>query len=425
MIDLNDLRARPEIYEEACRKKRVRFSVREFLVLDEEYRSAKTALENLRAEQNRVSRKLPSLGKEEKASTLTAMKGLSQSVKELADSFRVLEEKWQAQTLHIPSVPLSDVPEGNDDSQNVPVRTWGETPQFAFAQKDHVTIGEKLKLLDIERGVKVAGARQYFLMGDGVLLNHAIFSYALDFLVARGFTPMSPPHLVNYKAMMGTGYFPGGEESAYQLDDRDAGTFLIGTSEVPLCAFHTDEIFDLDELPKRYAGISPCYRREAGTYGKDAHGLYRVHQFQKIEQVIMCIADEEQSLEHHNELLSNAEDFLQSLELPYRVVTVCTGDMGQGQVCKHDIECWMPSRGAYGETHSCSSFYAFQSRRLGIRYRADSGKNVNCYTLNNTLIATPRVLIPLLEVHQQENGTVRIPEVLRPYLSGKEYLGGE
>jgi seryl-tRNA synthetase len=233
---------------------------------------------------------------------------------------------------------------------------------------------------------------------------------------------MSPPHLVGYQAMMGTGYFPGGEEMAYQLDDRDKGTFLIGTSEVPLCAYHGDEVFSKSELPKRYAGLSPCYRREAGTYGKDTQGLYRVHQFFKVEQVVICVADEKQSLIYHEELLTNAELFLQSLELPYRVVIVCAGDMGQGQVWKHDIECWMPSRKNWGETHSCSSLHAFQARRLNMKYKNDDGKNIFCFTLNNTLVATPRVLIPLIEIHQTSDGKVRIPAVLRPYMGGREFL---
>jgi seryl-tRNA synthetase len=233
---------------------------------------------------------------------------------------------------------------------------------------------------------------------------------------------MDPPHIVKYFAMMGTSYFPGGEESAYHLDERDPDFHLIGTAEVPVTSYHADEILPVSELPKRYAGYSPCYRREAGTYGKDTNGLYRVHQFYKVEQVILCRADVDESMRMHNEILGNSEAVMQLLELPYRVVDVCTGDMGQGQVYKNDIEAWMPSRKSYGETHSCSSFYDFQARRLGMRYKDEGGKNVHCFTLNNTCIASPRLLIPLLENHQNADGTVTLPKALRKYMNGQEVI---
>ncbi|MEI6518263.1 MAG: serine--tRNA ligase, partial [bacterium] len=273
-----------------------------------------------------------------------------------------------------------------------------------------------------ERGVKVAGARSYFLKGDGMRLQHAMMSLSLDVLHRAGYTLMDPPHIVKYEAMVSTGYFPGGEEMAYHLDQRDEGLHLIGTSEVPVASYHSDEILSLEELPKRYAGYSPCYRREAGAYGKDTHGLYRVHQFYKVEQVIFCKADPDESMKLHQELLANAEQIMQLLELPYRVVDVCTGDMGQGQVYKNDIEAWMPSRKGYGETHSCSSFYEFQARRLNTRYKDTNGKNVFCHTLNNTCIASPRILIPFLENHQNEAGTISIPKALRPYMGGQELI---
>jgi seryl-tRNA synthetase len=222
---------------------------------------------------------------------------------------------------------------------------------------------------------------------------------------------------------MGTGYFPGGEDMAYHLDQRDDESYLIGTSEVPVAAYHLDETLNHAELPKRYSGYSPCYRREAGTYGKDTRGLYRVHQFYKVEQVVICENNEETSRALHNELLGNAEELLTLLELPYRVVVVCTGDMGQGQVWKHDIETWMPSRNAYSETHSCSTLHDFQARRLNLKYRDQSGKSVYCHTLNNTLIASPRVLIPLIENHQLEDGSIRVPKALQKYLGGLTKIG--
>jgi seryl-tRNA synthetase len=422
MIDVQDIRTRPEAYQEACRLKRIKFDIPSFLDLDSRYRERRTEVETLRAEQNGVTKLLPQLSGDEKQHKLAEMKDLSARIKVENEILRELETERTQKLLLIPSIPREDVPEGPDDTANVEIKTWGTKPEFAFAPLDHVALGKHLGILDNERGVKVAGARSYFLIGDGARLQHAVLTYAADFLNERGYTMMSPPHLVKYEIMAGTGYFPGGEEMAYHLDERDKDTYLIGTAEVPVCAFHQDEILGVGELPKRYAGLSPCYRREAGSYGKDAHGLYRVHQFHKVEQVVICRAEEAESRRLHAELLKNAEDFLQSLEIPYRVVVVCTGDMGQGQVYKNDIESWMPSRQAYGETHSCSTFYEFQARRLALRYKNEEGKNVYCHTLNNTLIASPRILIPLLELFQNEDGTVRIPDVLQRYMGGQKVL---
>lgn len=422
MIDLHDLRARPEAYQEACTKKRVKFDVRAFLELDSEYRKVRAEVEAMRAEQNVVSKAIPKLSGPEKEAKLAEMKSLAERVKEGGASLKELEDKWSKQQLLIPSIPLDQVPVGKDDTENVPWRSWGEVQTPSFTLRDHVQLGKELDLFDIERGVKIAGARSYFLKGDGMRLQHAMMSLAMDVLHKGGYTLMDPPHIVTYEAMMGTGYFPGGEEMAYHLDARDEGFHLIGTSEVPVASYHADEILSLEELPKRYAGYSPCYRREAGAYGKDTAGLYRVHQFYKVEQVAICKADSDESMKLHTELLGNAEKVMQLLELPYRVVYVCTGDMGQGQVFKHDIEAWMPSRKAYGETHSCSSFYDFQARRLNTRYKDESGKNVFCYTLNNTCIASPRILIPLLENHQNSDGSVTIPKALRPYMGGQEVI---
>lgn len=422
MIDLHDLRERPEQYQQACDNKRVSFNVRAFLELDTEYRRVRSEVEAMRAAQNAVSKEIPKLQGAEKEQKLAEMKGLAEKVKEGGVALKELEDRWTKDQLRIASIPLEGVPVGKDDTENRLNRAWGEIPKPGFEIRDHVRLGKELDLFDIERGVKIAGARSYFLKGDGTRLQHAILSLAMDTLHKAGYLLMDPPHIVNYEAMMATGYFPGGEEMAYHLDERDDGLHLIGTAEVPVASYHSNEILSLEELPKRYAGYSPCYRREAGAYGKDTQGLYRVHQFYKVEQVAFCKADPEESMKLHHELLGNAEKVLQLLELPYRVVDVCTGDMGQGQVYKHDIETWMPSRNAYGETHSCSSFYDYQARRLNTRYKDSSGKNVFCYTLNNTCIASPRVLIPLLENHQNADGSVTIPKALRPYMGGQEAI---
>jgi seryl-tRNA synthetase len=365
---------------------------------------------------------MPKLKGAEKEAKLAEMKELAEALKHVGQTLKELEERWNKESLRLPSIPLDVVPVGKDDSENRPVRSWGEIKTHSFELRDHVQLAKSLDLFDIERGVKIAGARSYFLKGDGARLSHAVMSLAMDHLHKQGYTLMDPPHIVTYQAMLGTGYFPGGEEMAYHLDQRDDTFHLIGTSEVPVASYHADEILDLSELPKRYAGYSPCYRREAGAYGKDTYGLYRVHQFYKVEQVVLCRADTDESMKLHYELLGNAEQVMQLLELPYRIVDVCTGDMGQGQVFKHDIEAWMPSRKAYGETHSCSSFYDFQARRLNTRYKDTNGKNTFCYTLNNTCIASPRILIPLLENHQNSDGSVTIPLALRPYMGGQELV---
>jgi len=273
-------------------------------------------------------------------------------------------------------------------------------------------------MLDTQRGAKVAGSRSYYLKNDAVFLEMAVNRFVLDFLASCGFAPMSVPLLVKEKAMQGTGYFPIGYDQAYKLPEDDL--YLVGTSEVSLVSYHEDEVLQLSQFPIKYSGISSCFRREAGTYGRDTRGLYRVHQFQKVEQVVFCEADDAKAEALHYELLGNAEAILQALELPYRVVLACTGEIGIGQTRKHDIEAWMPSRGAYCETHSCSTLNDFQTRRLGIRYRDAKGEMRYAFTLNCTGLASPRILIPLLENHQNADGSIAIPKVLQPYMGGRE-----
>jgi seryl-tRNA synthetase len=422
MIDLYDLRERPEIYKDACLKKRVQFDVDGFLALDAKLKTLKASVEQLRAQQNAASKEIPKLQGELKSKRLEEMKEIAAQLKDGALQLAELETEWNRLQLFIPQPALAKVPVGKDDTENVESRRWGTVPSFSFKLRDHVELGKHLDIIDIDRGVKISGARFYFLKGDGARLQHAVLQCALDHIHRRGYLLMDPPHLVHYEAMMGTSYFPGGEESAYKLDERDADTYLIGTSEVSVCSYHQDEILEADKLPLRYAGYSPCYRREAGSAGKDTAGVYRIHQFYKVEQVIICKADAAESEKLHAELLKNSEDFMQMLELPYRIVDVCTGDLGRGQVYKNDIEAWMPSRNNFGETHSCSTFHEFQARRLKTRYKDANGKNVICHTLNNTLVASPRILIPLLEMNQQADGSVVIPKVLRTYMGGQEVI---
>lgn len=345
---------------------------------------------------------------------------LKPKVNALEDEEGPIREEFDRLMLTIPQPPDPDVPEGKDDTENVELRRVGEKPRFDFEPKDHVNLGTELGIIDIERGVKLAGSRNYVLRGDGALLHQAVLRLAQDLMVERGFTPMIVPVLVNEQIMYGTGYFPTGRDQAY-LCERDVMS-LVGTAEVPLTAMRSDEILSEADLPIKMCATSTCFRREAGAAGKDTYGLYRIHLFDKVEQVIVCKNDIEESKRFHHEICQNAEDVLQRLKLPYRVVNVCSGDLGMGQVQKFDIETWMPSRNSYGETHSASRFYEFQARRLMMRYRDGAKKVHYCHTLNNTVIASPRILIPILELNQNADGTITIPEALRPYLHGKERI---
>jgi seryl-tRNA synthetase len=313
-----------------------------------------------------------------------------------------------------------DVPFGEDDTQNVETRKEGKIPDFDFGPKDHVQLGLDLGIIDIERGVKLAGARNYFLKGDGALLHWAVLQFAIDFMVSKGYVPMCVPLLARYEVMMGTGYYPGSEDQTYQMEKDDLS--LVGTAEVPLTAYHMGEILKAEQLPLKYVAMSSCFRREAGAAGKDTYGLYRIHQFDKVEQVVICENSADESAKFHDEILTNAEGVMQALELPYRLVNVCTGDLGRGQAKKFDIEAWMPSRNNYCETHSASKFYEFQARRMNLRYKDPTRKNLFCHTLNNTVIASPRILIPILELYQNADGSVTIPLVLRPYMNHRERI---
>ncbi len=430
MLDPKYIIQNPEAVKEAARKKRVNFDVDHFIEVDEKRRALLAELETIRAKKNAASEQIQKLQGDEKKKAIEDMRAVGADEKNLDEEMTRLDEEWKGLLLRAPGLISPETPEGKDDSENVELYTWGELPQWDFEIKDHITLGEELDLIDVERGVKIGGSRSYFLKNQGALLELAIMRYTVDKLIKKGFTLFLPPLMVNRDAMVGTSYFPGGEEQAYALgvkrpemehiesDDK----YLIGTSEVSVASYHADEILAEKDLPKLYAGYSYCFRREAGTYGKDTRGLYRIHQFQKVEQVVLCKDDPAEDKRLHEFLLKNAEEVLQDLKLPYRVVAVCSGDMGVGQYYKNDIETWMPSRKNYGETHSCSTFLDFQSRRLNIRYKDADGKTRFVHTLNNTCVASPRILIPVLEMYQNADGSVTIPEVLRPYMGGQEKI---
>ncbi|HVS18685.1 MAG TPA: serine--tRNA ligase [Planctomycetota bacterium] len=422
MLDLKLIRAEPERVRAGAAKKRIACDVDGILALDREQRERGVRLDALKAEQNSSSKLVAGAAPEERQVLVAHLAQLKATVLELDAVHKEGGERLQQMLLRVPNIPADEVPEGRDDSETVELRVVGEKPAFDFEPRDHVALGEAQGWLEIERGARLAGSRNYVLVGDLSLLEGAVLRYALDAMVQRGFTPLSVPTLVRSDVMVGTGYFPGGEEQAYRTDARD-DLCLVGTAEVPVTALYQGEILDLERLPLRFVALSSCYRREAGTYGKDTRGLYRVHQFQKVEQVVIDVADDERSLEHHRAILENAEALLRSLGLCYRVVNVCGGDLGAPQVQKFDIETWMPSRGGFGETHSASRFHDYQARRLNLRYRGADGKTRFCHTLNNTVAASTRMLIALLENHQTAEGQVRVPEPLRPYLGGRELLG--
>jgi seryl-tRNA synthetase len=420
MIDIKELRADPERFIQGTAAKRIRADIPALLEVDRRLLEARKELQDIRTAQNAAGKEIARLQGDAKKAAVEKMAAHKARAKELGDLVAELEPKFNELMLLVAQPADEGVPLGKDDTENVVLRTEGTVRTFDFEPKDHVQLGEALDLIDIPRGVKLAGARNYFLKGAGALLHHAVLRLALDQMLAKGYTLLTPPVLVNESVMYGTGYFPLGREQAY-LAERD-GMSLVGTAEVPVTAYHTDEILAEAELPKKYVAMSTCFRREAGAAGKDTYGLYRIHIFDKVEQVIIAPNDKAKSVEFHQEILRNAEDVLKALELPYRVVNVCTGDLGQGQAAKFDIETWMPSRKAFGETHSASRFYEFQARRLNLRYRGADGAVRFCHTLNNTVIASPRILIPILELYQNADGSVTVPAALRPYMGGMERI---
>ncbi len=422
MLDIRFIREHAtQVRRGAQRKGFGQVDIDRLLQVDADLRGAKQGLQEIATRKNKAGEQISKLSGKEKQEAIEEISQLKAQEKQYRQRLDELEPIYDELMLQVPQVPAAEVPDGADDTENVEIRRWGEVPEFDFEAKDHVELGKNLDIIDIERGVKLAGARSYFLKGDGALLELAVLRFALDYMVNEcGFVAMIPPVLVRNEAMVGTAWFPGGEDQVYRTE-RDQLN-LAGTAEVPLTAYHSGEILAEEDLPLKYVAWSPCYRREAGTYGKDTHGLYRIHQFQKIEQVIVCKNDERESIEHHQQILANSEAVVQALELPYRVVNVCAGDLGRGQVQKFDIECWMPSRKNYGETHSASRYHEFQARRLNLRYRGADKKTRFCHTLNNTVIASPRILISVLECNQNADGSVTIPQVLRPYMNGREKI---
>jgi seryl-tRNA synthetase len=429
MIDLKDLRENPEKYRRGAQLKRVQVDIDAILALDEKRVAAQREFEQYRTQQNEASRSIGRLkDPAEKKEAISRMGEIKAQVKEAEDRMKAAEAEALPLLLQVPQPPDDDVPVGQDSSDNVVLYKTGQPREFSFKPRSHIELGESLGLFDSPRGVRLGGSRSYYLVGVGAQLHQAILRYAFDMMVnEHGFSPLSVPVLVREAALIGTGFFPAGREQTYFVQEDEL--FLTGTAEVGLTAFRMNEVLDEAELPLKYTAVSTCFRREAGTYGKDTAGLYRVHQFDKCEQVVICRNDVEESKRWHKQMLGFSEELLKRLELPYRVIACCTGDIGVKNASQMDIETWMPSRlepgkpdSAYGETHSASRLYEFQARRLNLRYKDKEGKVRFCHTLNNTVAASPRILIPILENYQNEDGSVTVPTVLRPLMNGMERI---
>lgn len=419
MLDIHFIRENADVVKAGAVKKRIEVDIDRLLAVDDDRKLLKQELEAKRAEQNRRSNEIQRASGSEREKLIEAMQHLKAGMNEGEERLKVIMAEWQKLMLMVPNIPDMSVPDGVSDAENIEVKKWGDPVTFAFTPKSHVELMTTLGMADFERGAKVAGFRGYFLKGDGALLSYALWHFMSDFFMKKaGFTPMIVPSLVRREAFLGTGYLPQSEEDLYKTQD---GEYLSGTAEVGTMGYHMNEVLEAKQFPIKYFSFSPCFRREAGAHGKDTKGLVRVHEFYKFEQVVICEASHEASVALHEELTANAEEMIKLLNIPYHVVVNCGGDLGLGQVKKYDIECWMPSEGAYRETHSSSYFHDFQTRRLNIRYRNEQGEMKFAHSLNNTALATPRFLATVVENYQQADGTIKVPEALIPYV-GKSII---
>jgi seryl-tRNA synthetase len=419
MLDRRFIRDNPEAVKAAVRVKGIDLDVDELLSLDQSSRELQRELDEAQTQRKSFAREFARADEATRENLRAEHEEQDLHLKSVREQLTDVNERLQALLLRTPMVPWTGAPVG-DESANRTIRTWGEQPAFDFEPKDHVELLESRDWAEFARARKASGERAYALKGEMVLLERAMLSYALDYLIELGLMPISVPALVREEPLIGNGQFPAHREETYAIPADDL--YLAGTAEVALVGLHAGEILDAKALPIRYAGISPCFRREAGSAGRDVRGLLRVHQFEKVEQFVICRADDEESDQWHAELLDAAEHLIQGLGLAYQVVEIATGDMGAGKYRMNDIETWMPSLGAYRETHSCSSLHDWQARRASIRYRDTDGTVKFAYTLNNTAIATPRLLAALVENYQTADRKVQVPKVLRPYLGGRTEL---
>ena len=424
MLDIKFIRENSELIKEAAHKKHIVFDVAKLIEADDLRLKILREVEDMRARQNAASDNIAKIqNPEERQKAIGEMKELKEKLLAKVEELRKANEIWKEMMLLVPNIPDVSVPEGESDAQNLEIKKLGDIPDFkakGFEPRGHIELMQKLDMADFERGAKISGFRGYFLKNDGALLSYAIWQYGMEFFMKKGgFSPMIVPSLVRKEMMFGTGYLPQGEEDLYKTQDAD---YLAGTAEVSAMGYHSDEILDKKDLPKKFLCSSPCFRREAGSHGKDVNGLIRVHEFYKLEQVVLCEADHQESVKWHEWVNRNTEEFIESLNIPCRTVINCGGDLGLGQVKKYDIELWVPNENKYREISSASYFHDFQTRRLNIRYKDENGKLRFSHSLNSTAVPTPRIIVSIVENYQQADGSILVPEVLRKYI-GKEKMG--
>ncbi|MEK7480208.1 MAG: serine--tRNA ligase [Patescibacteria group bacterium] len=418
MLDIKFIRENKDIVAAGAKKKHIDIDIDKLLSLDDKRRELQAMVDAKRAEQNLASNTIASAKSDaEKKEVIARMQNVKETLKIEEESLQEILKEWRGIMVRVPNVPDISVPEGESDADNKEVRVWGEKPVFEYEPKNHSELLLLHDMADYERGAKVAGFRGYFLKNDGARLVWALERFVQDRFADKGFTPMIVPSMVRREPFVGTGYLPQSEDDLYKTQDGD---YLAGTAEVATMGYYMEEVLEKKDLPLKFLSFSPCFRREAGSHGKDTKGIFRIHEFQKYEQVVLCEASHEASVKWHEELTANAEALLQELKLPHRVVINCGGDLGLGQVKKYDIEAWMPSESKYRETHSSSYFHDFQTRRLNIRYRGEDGVLRYVHSLNNTALATPRILCQIVENNQQADGSISIPEALRIYMGKDE-----
>ena len=421
MLDIKFIKENKELVDISAKKKRIKFDVEELIKVEAERVAVTQEFEELRGKQNRASEEIAKSTPEIREMIIKGMSEIKVELKQKEEKLADIMKVWRDLMLQVPNIPDMSVPEGNSDEDNIEIRKWGEIRDFTkegFVPKDHIELMESADMVDFDRGTKTAGFRGYFLKNDAALLEMAVWQYVMQRWSAKGFTPMLVPSLVKREALMGTGYLPQGEDDLY----KDGNDYMAGTGEVATMYYHSDEVLESVDKPLKYIVWSPCFRKEAGSHGKDVKGLVRVHEFYKCEQVVICKASHEESVRLHEEITRNSEEMMEELGIPYHTVVNCTGDLGQGQVKKYDIEAWMPSQNKYRETHSASYFHDFQTRRLNIRYRDETGKMRFAHSLNNTAAATPRLITAIIENYQNVDGSITVPDVLIPFLN-KKVLG--
>ncbi len=418
MLDIKWITEDPEKIKKAAKDKNVKLDIDSLIKKIEARKELLQKSENLRARQNEVSKLIPQT--EDKKDLLKEMGEVKEELKNLEAEMSELEKEIDEIALLIPNPVLDSVPIAESEEGNEIVRKWGEHQQFDFTPKDHIQLGKDLDIIDIERGTRMSGARFYYLKNEGAMLEWALLQYVMQKLIAKGFSPIVPPVLVKEEAMIATGFFPADKNEIYHVNPEDDDLYLVGTSEVPLTMLHYKEILDEKDLPLKYCAFSPCFRREAGSYGKDTAGVIRVHQFDKIEMFIFCHPD--QSEKEHELIREIEEEIMQELELPYQLVNIASGDLGNPAAKKYDIETWIPTQEKYRELTSCSNCTDYQARRAQIRYKKTDGNKEYVHTLNGTACSMTRPIVAIIENYQQKDGSVIIPEVLRPFMGGRDKI---